>query len=284
MDWLSTGVNILGGLVNAGSTIAGTVDSIKTNQRNYDLQVENLAYQKNLQNKIFAREDNAVQRRVNDLIKAGLSPTLAAGSAAGAGSVISTSAPQKKSNLEALTALASVKTLLAQQQRAQTEADIARANLKQVEMDNKYYKSNNISPVEANMGWQQQLTNFLVGLINDKRGEFSDSVGGLFNRTYDVFSNALSDSWEFAKNRKRNFSAPVIKSPFKPYVNRYGDFINHTQMMRLRNYGLLDDWYNGTRSSDVDYIIHKYDHGEPPVSTIGNSLKVLGNTIKGWFK
>lgn len=274
--------DLLGGLT-AGSTLAGTVDSFIANRQNFNLQKENLAYQKDLQKEIFAREDNAVQRRVNDLIKAGLSPTLAAGSAAGAGSVASTSAPQRKSSLEALTALASVKTLLAQQQRAQTEADIARANLEQVEMDNKYYKANNISPVESNMGWQQQLTNFLVGLINDKRGEFSDSVGGLFNRTYDVFSNALSDSWEFAKNRKRNFSSPVIKSPFKPYVNRYGDSINFTQMMRLRNYGLLDDWYNGTRSSDVNYIIHKYDRGEPPIFTVGKSSKVFGNTIKGWF-
>lgn len=279
--------DLIGGLT-AGSTLAGTVDSILANYKNFNLQKENLAYQKDLQNKIFAREDNAVQRRVNDLIKAGLSPTLAAGSSAGAGSVVSTSAPQRKDSLEALTALASVKTLLAQQQRAQTEADIAKANLEQVKLDNKYYKSNNISPVEANMGWQQQLTNFLVGLINGRRGELSESVGGLFNNTYDVFANALSDSWNFAKNRNRNFSNPLNgvsfnKSPFKAYVNKYGDSINFSQMVRLKNYGLLSDWYNGTRSKEVNYIIHKYDNGTPPIFTVGKSAKVFGNTIKGWF-
>lgn len=182
------------GALTAGSTLAGSVDSIITNKRNFDLQKENLAYQKNLQKEIFAREDNAVQRRVADLVAAGLSPTLAAGSSAGAGSVVSTSAPQKKSSLEALTALASVKTLLAQQQRAQTEADIARVNLEQVEMDNKYYKANNISPVESKMGWQQQLTNFVIGLINDWRGGASEGVRKVIDTAFNNVSSNVGRS------------------------------------------------------------------------------------------
>lgn len=48
---------------------------------------------KRLQERIFNREDNAVQRRVRDLIAAGLSPTLAAGSAAQAGQAVRTTAP-----------------------------------------------------------------------------------------------------------------------------------------------------------------------------------------------
>ena len=166
MGILSTGVNILGGLANVGSTIAGTVDSIKTNKENLALQKENLAYQKDLQKEIFAREDNAVRRRVADLKAAGLSPTLAAGSSAGAGSVVSTSAPQKKSNLESYLALASVGTALAQQQKAQTEADIARQQLIQDKMDTQYYKSKGVSPVESRTGFQQLLVNVLNGFLN----------------------------------------------------------------------------------------------------------------------
>ena len=160
------GFDILGGLVNAGSTIAGTIDSIKTNKENLAFQKDNLAYQKDLQKTMFQREDNAVRRRVADLKAAGLSPTLAAGSSAGAGSVVSTSAPQKKSNLESYLALASVGTALAQQQKAQTEADIARQQLIQDKMDTQYYKSKGVSPVESRTGFQQLLVNVLNGFLN----------------------------------------------------------------------------------------------------------------------
>ena len=53
-------------------------------------QLKEFEYAKDIQSQIFEREDNAVQRRMADLEKAGLSKTLAAGSGAGAGSVVST--------------------------------------------------------------------------------------------------------------------------------------------------------------------------------------------------
>ena len=82
------------------TTGLGFISNTVTNGLNFKLQKDNLAYQKDLQKIMFAREDNAVQRRVADLRKAGLSPTLAAGSAASSGPVISTVAPQKLSNLQ----------------------------------------------------------------------------------------------------------------------------------------------------------------------------------------
>ncbi len=74
--------------------IIGALGGVTEAGLNYQSQVANLDYQKNLQKQIFQREDNAVQRRAFDLEKAGLSKTLAAGDAAGAGTAVSTSAPQ----------------------------------------------------------------------------------------------------------------------------------------------------------------------------------------------
>ena len=181
----------------AQAQLLGVQDSIKTNDLNYQLQKENLAYQKSLQHTIFQREDTAVARRMADLKNAGLSATLAAGSAANAGQAISTKAPEKQSNLEAMMTLANVQTRLAEQQRAQTEADIAKQrlfgenlanvgsfitslgkanNLYQNVLDSSYYTRRGISPSEHNMDWQQRLVNLIAPKLETWLTGLSDSA------------------------------------------------------------------------------------------------------------
>ena len=69
-----------------GGALLGGVGSVVNNERNLNFQREALEYNKWAQENTWAREDNAIRRRVNDLTAAGLSPVLAAGSAAQAGS------------------------------------------------------------------------------------------------------------------------------------------------------------------------------------------------------
>lgn len=65
--------------------LASIINNASTNSTNYQIAQDNLDYQRAFNDIIFQREDNAVWRRMQDLQNSGLSKTLAAGSAAGAG-------------------------------------------------------------------------------------------------------------------------------------------------------------------------------------------------------
>ena len=73
---------------------AGVGSNLLTGYLNYQQQKDTLAWQKDLQRDIFAREDTSIARRVADLKASGLSPVLAAGQGAGTGGTVSVTPPQ----------------------------------------------------------------------------------------------------------------------------------------------------------------------------------------------
>jgi hypothetical protein len=128
MDWL----NPLSSLTGIGSSVANVV-----------AQQQNLNYQKWAQQQTWNREDTAVQRRAADLSAAGLSKTLAAGSAASTSSPISTSAPQIKGLQESV--FAALQGMQMKKNFAQTDAQTAllKQQARSLELDNQVKEHDN---------------------------------------------------------------------------------------------------------------------------------------------
>lgn len=105
---------------------AGAIAGIGTSIANTIGQYKQMNYQKEMQQEAWRREDNAVQRRVDDLGAAGLSPVLAAGSSASASSPITIGAPDHGDIQGNIKGAAEMVAL--QKSIAKTEADTLRIN------------------------------------------------------------------------------------------------------------------------------------------------------------
>ena len=243
IDGVKTLVDIGSTGLSAYSTYKGFEENARINDLNYQLQKDNLAYQKDLQKLMIKREDNAVQRRVNDLKSAGLSPTLAAGSSAGAGAVIGTSAPQKLSNLQGYLALAQVGTMIANQQKAQTEADIARQQLKQTKLDTQYLKDKGVAPLEVNQDWKQRLVNLLYPKLEEKL--FGDKEKpGFVNQVIDALNDGAKNP-DYGKPKSGNSTTNIpYRFPYEiPRSVRYnGEKLNDRQYEVLKKAKLYNTW------------------------------------------
>lgn len=253
-------------LLSAGASAFGAWNQKKTNDLNFQLQKDQFEYQKNLQQIMFGREDNAVQRRVADLKAAGLSPTLAAGSAASSGPVVSTQTPQKESDLSAYLAIAQIGTLLANQQKAQTEADIAKQSLaqskiqtqasalskellgNQVELSNldkKYYLDRGTSPVEVGQDWQQRLVNLLYPKIEDWM------FGNEDEKKKGWISSILENSNSVDTSGYRTFDKDI---PRVKLAN--GDTLNDYEYDILKKKGLLDTFFEKGWTTYLKAVVH----------------------------
>ena len=198
-------MSLIGDVLNFGLGIGQTFVQKSAADRNYELQTENLDYQKALQQKIFEREDTAVQRRRADLEAAGFNPNLAAGSAAGTGSVVSTTPPQKdgswlnklKYNIDFFNSIEDMK-----QKRLQTE--ILRQNKYKLTWDSiaSEYYANQAMYAYKEMERQDDLLHILYRYQN----------GSITDGEVERYSNWL-----------------------KPYINANLNSDNQSEMLRKQN-------------------------------------------------
>nr|WAE43601.1 MAG: DNA pilot protein [Microviridae sp.] len=155
-----------------GSMLPFGIGQGYANELNVEAQQKNLAYQMGLQQQIFGREDDAVQRREADLEAAGLSPTLAAGSAAGAGAVISTSAPQRGISPDILGSIMSL--LSAQANVSKTAQDEATSASQEKKLDVDTLYNQILAGKEAyNLGIYKKL-----GIPTDSPALFKEFAAG----------------------------------------------------------------------------------------------------------
>lgn len=178
---------------------------------------ENLAYQKYYNSMIMSREDNAVQRREADLLAAGLSPTLAAGSAAGVGG--SMSAPQRGSTPDIVGQAAGVMSLLKMKQDIATS--LAQRDLIAAQTVNAESNADVANATAATKWHDYEIfnktgtTSNMTGLGNDLRniGSFLDSP------IMKSAKDEIKDKWERGKVLKQKIDKAVetpIKNLFKP--------------------------------------------------------------------
>lgn len=164
---------IAGGIGSLMNGITGAV----TSSKNYKLQKEQLEYQKKLQQQIFDREDNAVQRRAADMAKAGLSKTLAAGGSASTGPVVQTQAPQIDTPSLDLTSFTAGEANYLRQQEMQQ-----RKNLVDAQVDSEKAKQESLEADSARTAAEtaQILHDLEINRkYNQRKGEKTDlwSVG-----------------------------------------------------------------------------------------------------------
>ena len=183
--------------------------NIISSERNWKMQKKQYNYQKWVQQQAWNREDNAVQRRVNDLRAAGLSPVLAAGSAASGGPVVSTQAPQYQSpDMSGLSdsAIQAMQMIKMKEDIANTVADRARIRMETMLANAK----KNGQMIDNNRNARDNEIEIKSGMHSNTSAPgkiFRDAVNSTIEALQKVDINKVKPSKSGVKNEKGGVGA-----------------------------------------------------------------------------